>query len=327
MGARRPAVPWRFVSTGAVLGLALGCASTPTVPSPEVARTDVLDAERRWWRAVSTGDVDRALSRFSEDTVFEAPDGSQVRGRVALGARLRRDLRDRIEVLGTPEHVHVDSPELVVVTGSGRWTDAAAEDRGPTTVRYIDTWRWTGSSWRLVSSAASPQAESSASTALVRQVLAAWSSGDWAGLQPLLAPGYRARSNVSTGEGGGLRRRFQSFHRSWAKARFDIVEQFTVGERIVTRLTATLTEAGTGRTLRYAGLDVSRVVDGQLTDHWDSWEPLPGPPSPSTTTPGSGSGTPAPAPASSPPSSTETSSVVPLSGPGAASSAAGTPVE
>jgi len=270
---RTPAAPWRLVSTGMVLGLALGCASTsPPVPSSEMLRTDVLDAERRWWRAVSTGDVDRALSRFNEDTVFEAPDGSQVRGRIALSTRLRRDLRDRIEVLGTPEYVHVDSPELVVVTGSGRWTDTSAQDRGPTAVRYIDTWRWTGSSWRLVSSAASPQAESSASTALVRQVLAAWSSGDWAGLQPLLAPGYRARSNETTGDGGELRRRFQSFHRLWTKARFDIVEQFTVGERIITRLTATLTEAGTGKTMRYAGLDVSRVVDGQLADHWDSWE-------------------------------------------------------
>lgn len=327
MDARNPAAPWRFVSTGVVLGLALGCASGSSAPSPDVARTNVLDAERRWWRAVSTGDVDRALSRFSEDTVFEAPDGSQVRGRVALGTRLRRDLRDRIEVLGNPEHVHVDSPELVVVTGSGRWTDAAAEDRGPTPVRYIDTWRWTGSSWRLVSSAASPQAESSASTALVRQVLAAWSSGDWAGLQPLLAPGYRARSNEGTGDGGELRRRFRSFHRSWAKARFDIVEQFTVGERIVTRLTATLTEAGTGRTVRYAGLDVSRVVDGQLTDHWDSWEPLSGQPSPPSTPPSSGSATPAPTPGSSPPSSTETSSVIPLAAPGAASSPPSTPVQ
>jgi ketosteroid isomerase-like protein len=325
--ARIPPAVRRLFSTGIVLGLALGCASTSSAPSPDVARTNVLDAERRWWRAVSTGDVDRALSRFSEDTIFEAPDGSQVRGRVALGTRLRRDLRDRIEVLGNPEHVHVDSPELVVVTGSGRWTDVAAQDRGPTPVRYIDTWRWTGSSWRLVSSAASPQAESSTSTALVRQVLAAWSSGDWAGLQPLLAPGYRARSNEGTGDGGELRRRFRSFHRSWAKARFDIVEQFTVGERIVTRLTATLTEAGTGRTLRYAGLDVSRVVDGQLTDHWDSWEPLSGPPLPSATPPGSDTETPAPAPASGPPSSTETSSVVPVSGPDPASSAARTSVQ
>jgi ketosteroid isomerase-like protein len=286
------------------LGLALGCASAPPVPSSEVVRTDVLDAERRWWRSVSTGDVDRALSRFSEDTVFEAPDGSQVRGRIALSTRLRRDLRDRIEVLGTPEYVHVDSPELVVVTGSGRWTDTSALDRGPTAVRYIDTWRWTGSSWRLVSSAASPQAESSASTALVRKVLAAWSSGDWAGLQPLLAPGYRARSNETTGDGGELRRRFQSFHRLWTKARFDIVEQFTVGERIITRLTATLTEAGTGKMMRYAGLDVSRVVDGQLADHWDSWEPPPGAPLPSSAPPGSGAETPAPAPASPPAAAT-----------------------
>src|SRR5262249_36614302 len=110
------------------------------------------------------------------------------------------------------------------------------------------------------------------------QVLAAWSTGDWAGLQPLLAPGYRARSSGS--ERSELRRRFETFHRNWTHARFDIQEQFAVGERIVTRISATLTEAGTGRPLRYAGLDVSRVVDGQLADHWDSWEEMHGQPAP-----------------------------------------------
>jgi ketosteroid isomerase-like protein len=290
-----------------VLGLAAGCASTSQpAPSPAVvrseARSEVLEAEQRWWHAVSSGDVDHALRRFSDDTVFETPDGSQVHGRVALSTRLRRDQNDRLEVLGVPEHVHVDSPDLVVVTGTGRWTSGTADADQGTTVRYIDTWRWTGSSWRLVSAAASPTTDNPASTALVRQVLAAWSKGDWAGLQPLLAPGYRARSS-STTDGGELRRRFETFHRTWAAARFDIEEQFAVGERIVTRIRATLTEAGTGRMVRYAGLDVSRVVDGQLADHWDSWEevgpsgnaPQPASPPPPVET-GSGAA-PAPPPA------------------------------
>jgi ketosteroid isomerase-like protein len=252
----------------------------------------VLDAEQRWWRAVSRGDVDHALNKFSSDTTFETPDGAQLRGRVALGERLRRDGHDRIEVLGVPEHVHVDSPELVLVTGTGQWMPAASEARAPTTIRYIDTWRWTGSGWRLVSAATGTVADSSAGTALVRQVLAAWSTGDWAGLQPLLAPGYRARS---AGNGGSeLRKRFDTFHRNWTRARFDIEEQFAVGERIVTRIAATLTEAGTGKTLRYSGLDVSRVVDGQLTDHWDSWEEMRGQPAPpAPVDEGSGNATPA----------------------------------
>jgi hypothetical protein len=169
----------------------------------------------------------------------------------------------------------------VLVTGTGQWTPTASDARGPTTIRYIDTWRWTGSGWRLVSAATGTVSDSSASTALVRQVLAAWSTGDWAGLQPLLAPGYRARS--ADAGGSELRKRFDTFHHNWKRARFDIEEQFAVGERIVTRIAATLTEAGTGRMLRYSGLDVSRVVDGQLTDHWDSWEELraqPAPPAP-----------------------------------------------
>ena len=271
MGTRASAAPWRFTSTSLALVLFAGCASSRPAPSPELTRSEVLDAEQRWWRAVSRGDVDHAVVRVSRDTVFETPDGAQVRGRVALGERLRRDLRDHLEVLGTPEHVHVDSPELVVVTGTGQWTATSPEQSGPTTVRYIDTWRWTGSSWRLASVAAAPVSENPAGTALVRQVLAAWSSGDWASLQPLLAPGYRARSTKS-GEGSELRQRFDSFHRAWTSAHFEIEEQFAVGERIVTRIAATLTEAGTGRIAHYSGLDVSRVVDGQLTEHWDSWE-------------------------------------------------------
>jgi predicted SnoaL-like aldol condensation-catalyzing enzyme/ketosteroid isomerase-like protein len=278
--------------------LVSGCASTRNAASPEVARSEVLDAEQRWWRAVSRGDVDHAVVRISSDAVFEPPDGTQVRGRLELGERLRRDGRNRIEVLGTPEHVHVDSPELVVVTGTGQWTGTASDPRGPTPIRYIDTWRWNGSAWRLVSAATGAVSDSPAETALVRQVLAAWSSGNWNELQPLLAPGYRARS-ASGGEGSELRRRFESFHRSWTHARFDIEEQFAVGERIVTRIAATLTEAGTGRTVHYSGLDVSRVVEGRLTDHWDSWEEVrgqaasPAPPqeSPAREKPG-GDGTP-----------------------------------
>ena len=278
MGIRSSAAPWRPASIAAGLLLS-ACASTRAPASPELARTEVLDAEQRWWRAVSRGDVDHALNKFSSDTVFETPDGAMLRGRVALGEHLRRDGRDRLEVLGIPEHVHVDSPELVVVTGTGQWTATTSEARGPTTIRYIDTWRWNGSAWRLVSAATGPVSESSAGTALVRQVLAAWSTGDWAGLQPLLAPGYRAKS-AGNGERSELRRRFDTFHRNWTHARFDIQEQFAVGERIVTRISATLTDAGTGKTLRYSGLDVSRVVDGQLTDHWDSWEEMGGQPAP-----------------------------------------------
>jgi len=261
----------RTLASTSLLVLAAACATARPPATPDLARTEVLDAEQRWWHAVSRGDVGHALIRFSSETVFETPDGSQVRGPVALGERLRRDFPDHLDVLGTPEHVHVDSPELVVVTGSGRWNATSPEQSSPTTVRYIDTWRWTGSAWRLSSVAAAPVTDSTVGSALVRKVLAAWSSGDWATLQPLLAPGYRARS-AKAGEGGDLRQRFDSFHRAWTSARFDIEEQFAVGERIVTRIAATLTEAGTGRIVRYSGLDVSRVVDGQLTDHWDSWE-------------------------------------------------------
>lgn len=271
-----------LLSTWLLLGLWAGCATTR---SAESARGEVLDADRRFWAAVSRGDVDHAVSRFGENAVIEAPDGSLVRGRVALGERVRRDAPERLEVLGLPEHAHVDSPDLVVVTGTAQWTPAAPAAPTSSTVRYLSTWRWTGTGWRLVSADASPPAADSGGSEVVRRVLDAWTSGNWASLQPLLAPGYRARASGGREEGADLRQRFDTFHRTWAKARFDIEEQFATGDRIVTRISATLTENGTGRTLRYSGLDVSRVVDGLVTDHWDVWEPLP-----SETTPPTGAG-------------------------------------
>ncbi len=266
----------RLGSTGLLLVLASGCA-TAHLPDARMARAEVLDAERRWWRAVSRGEVDHAVRRFSDEAVFEAPDGSRVSGRVALGERLRRDGPAPLEVLGVPDHVHLDSAELAVVTGSLEWTGAPPPGARATGLRYVDTWRRAGSDWRLVTADASPPPETSGASALVREVLAAWSGGDWDGLQALLAPGYRARSDAPGGDRSELRRRFDAFHHAWAEARFDVDEQFETGDRVVTRITATLTEAGTGRTARYAGLDISRVVDGRLADHWDSWELLPAP--------------------------------------------------
>ena len=187
MGIRSSAAPWRLASTGLAL-LVAACASTRPAASPEVARSEVLDAEQRWWRAVSRGDVDHALTKFSSDTIFETPDGAQLRGRVALGERLRRDGRDRIEVLGTPEHVHIDSPELVVVTGTGQWTGMASDPRPPTTIRYIDTWRWTGSAWRLVSAATGPVSESSAGTRSCGRSSPPGASGTGPGSSPCSRP-------------------------------------------------------------------------------------------------------------------------------------------
>ena len=270
MSAPISAAARRLVGCGLTLALSAGCATTGADRSASAARSEVLDAERRFWRAVSRGEVDHALSRFTDQTLLQAPDGTVVQGRVALGERLRRDSAAPLQVLGLPGYAQVDSPDLVVVTGALEWTGATPPPRRGT--HYVDTWRWTDAGWRLVSADASPPDGGTEGIDVVKRVLTAWSSGDWDAVQPLLAPGYRARSTSLGAEGADLRQRFDSFHRTWSAARLDIDEQFATGERVVTRLTATLTDARTGRVLRFSGLDVSRVVDGRITEHWDSWD-------------------------------------------------------
>ncbi len=46
---------------------------------------------------------------------------------------------------------------------------------------------------------------------------------------------------------------------------------------VVTRSTAILIEAGTGRTVRHAVIHISRMVDGQIAEQWETWEPITAP--------------------------------------------------
>ena len=271
--------PRRFVFGSLVsppfvaIAIFCGCATSVQAPRPDAEARAVLEEDRRFWLAASKGPIESALKSFAEDGVLEAPDGSIIRGHVALGVRMHTHSPNRLDVVGSPEHSYFDPAGQVIVTGRARWVGPSSKVGGSVLLPYLDVWRWSGTRWQLVLSDGRLPSESRSGHLLVVRAMAAWSGGNWAELESLMAP--ECCSDLHDGAlEGSLRRRFDAFHRKWIKADIAIDEQFTTGDRIVTRVTATLTDASTGQTSRYVGLDMTRVRNGRIAEWWDVWHPL-----------------------------------------------------
>ena len=271
----RPSVLRSLVSNPPFVAIAVfcGCATSVQALRPEAETRAVLEEDRRFWLAASKGPIESVLKSFAEDGVLEAPDGSTIRGHVALGVRMHTHSPNRLDVVGLPEHSYFDPAGQVIVTGRARWVAPSSKIGGGALLPYLDVWRWSGTRWQLVLSDARRPSESQSGHLLVMRAMTAWSGGNWAELESLLAP--ECCSDLHDGAlDGSLRKRFDAFHRKWIKADIAIDEQFTTGDRIVTRATATLTDASTGQTSKYIGLDITRVRNGRLAEWWDVWHPL-----------------------------------------------------
>lgn len=74
---------------------------------------------------------------------------------------------------------------------------------------------------------------------------------------------------------GGTRRIYETFRGAFTGWRADIHEQIAQGDLVTTRKTYLGTHDGvflgikpTGRAIRFAVIDIMRVRNGQITDHW-----------------------------------------------------------
>ena len=104
-----------------------------------------------------------------------------------------------------------------------------------------------------------------------------WNDGDIAGSAAYLAPGYRRH----TGPGAepldteGQRLRLKSFRDAFPDVRLQIEEMVAEVDLVAFRFTMTGTHRGpfqgipaTGRRITVPGLDLVRLRDGLLTEHW-----------------------------------------------------------
>ena len=120
--------------------------------------------------------------------------------------------------------------------------------------------------------------------ALVRRYLeAAWNQGNVGILDELMAPTY---ARYMSGQAAPLNRegqkqRISSFHRAFPDLHLSIEELIAEGDKVVFRVTVRGTQQGmlmgippTGKQVAVTAIDIARVADGKIVDHWGQMDTL-----------------------------------------------------
>ena len=113
---------------------------------------------------------------------------------------------------------------------------------------------------------------------MARYFKEAWNEGKLDILDELIAPGYvnhnPAFPDLPNGP-EGVKPIMAGFRASFPDLRFVIEDQIEEGDRVVTRFTLRGTQTGdfmgippTGRRVELSGIQIERIVDGKIVEHW-----------------------------------------------------------
>jgi predicted ester cyclase len=102
-----------------------------------------------------------------------------------------------------------------------------------------------------------------------------WNNGDLAAIDDLFADDF-VEHQTGIGPGReGVKGSIRFLRTAFPDLHLEVEDQATVGDRVWTRITGTGTHLGlfgeapaTGRPIRVDVIDVVRVVDGRIVEHW-----------------------------------------------------------
>jgi C-1 hydroxylase len=111
--------------------------------------------------------------------------------------------------------------------------------------------------------------------AIIRRFIDTWNSGDLEALSDFFAPDvvHHARSQKHGRE--SIKQINRAFHQAFPDLRYTIEDMVAEGDIVVTRLTARATHAGrfldaapTSRTIECALIEIARLRNGEIVEHW-----------------------------------------------------------
>ena len=108
---------------------------------------------------------------------------------------------------------------------------------------------------------------------VMRRCLAMWETGDVARFDDVIASDYVGHVASGTRDRAGLAARIAAFHGLYPDIRFYVDDQFTNGDKIVTRMRAVGTNSKTGTKVELMGINISRIAKEKLVEEWATWEP------------------------------------------------------
>lgn len=89
------------------------------------------------------------------------------------------------------------------------------------------------------------------------------------GLTEVLTDDYRGQVGALSQDAAQLASRIEVYRLAHPEAAFEVLEQISAGERLVTRLRVT---GLTGSDVPVYGMNVGRYVSGRLAQEWAVWE-------------------------------------------------------
>ena len=117
---------------------------------------------------------------------------------------------------------------------------------------------------------------------IVRRLFEEVMKGNLAIADELIAADYAQHSVFGIPDGReGFKQFFMAFAAAVPDAHFVIEDVIAEGDKVVTRFTVTGTQTGalqgippTGKKFAMKGIDIFRVVDGKIVEHWDAVDQL-----------------------------------------------------
>ncbi len=112
---------------------------------------------------------------------------------------------------------------------------------------------------------------------IVRRLYAAYAALDQAGMDVLLAPGFRAHGLPPgcSPDAEGLKETAVLFHAGLQECRNEVEDVIAEGDRVAVRYTTRAVHGGmlfgtppSGRRVTLTGIEVYRVVDGKIAEMW-----------------------------------------------------------